>query len=73
VNGEVRQSSDTGYLIFGIAELIAFITSVMTLLPGDIIATGTPEGIGAIDAGDTVEVRVEGVGVLSNPVSNERF
>ena len=71
VNGEVRQSSDTSYLIFGIAELIAFITKAMTLLPGDIIATGTPEGIGAIDAGDTVEVRVEGVGVLSNPVSNE--
>jgi 2-keto-4-pentenoate hydratase/2-oxohepta-3-ene-1,7-dioic acid hydratase in catechol pathway len=68
VNGEVRQDSTTGDLIFGVPDLIAFISSVMTLLPGDIISTGTPAGIGPIVAGDTVSVEVEGVGVLENPV-----
>lgn len=68
VNGEVRQDSTTGDLIFGVPQLIAFISSVMTLLPGDIISTGTPAGIGPLVAGDTVSVEVEGVGVLENPV-----
>ena len=68
VNGEVRQDSTTADLIFGVPELVAFISAVMTLLPGDIISTGTPAGIGPIVAGDTVSVEVEGVGVLENPV-----
>ena len=70
VNGQVRQSSSTRELIFGVEHLIWFISSVMTLLPGDIIATGTPSGIGPIQAGDTVTIRIEGIGELTNPVEN---
>jgi 2-keto-4-pentenoate hydratase/2-oxohepta-3-ene-1,7-dioic acid hydratase in catechol pathway len=68
VNGERRQSSSTQELIFGIPRLIAHVTAVMTLLPGDIISTGTPAGIGQLNAGDRVTISVEGVGELSNPV-----
>jgi 2-keto-4-pentenoate hydratase/2-oxohepta-3-ene-1,7-dioic acid hydratase in catechol pathway len=68
VNGHVRQDSRTRELIFTIPELITFITSVMTLLPGDIISTGTPSGIGPISPGDSVTVHVEGVGALTNGV-----
>jgi 2-keto-4-pentenoate hydratase/2-oxohepta-3-ene-1,7-dioic acid hydratase in catechol pathway len=68
VNGSVRQSSSTRELIFPIPHLIAFISSIMTLLPGDIISTGTPAGIGPLEAGDSVTIRVEGVGELTNPV-----
>ena len=69
VNGVTRQSSSTKELIFPIPKLIAFISSIMTLLPGDIISTGTPSGIGPLQAGDTVTIRVEGVGELTNPVA----
>jgi 2-keto-4-pentenoate hydratase/2-oxohepta-3-ene-1,7-dioic acid hydratase in catechol pathway len=68
LNGEVRQESSTAKLHFGIPELIAFASRLMTLLPGDIIATGTPVGIGAMQPGDVVEVQVEGIGSLRNPV-----
>ncbi|HXT69569.1 MAG TPA: fumarylacetoacetate hydrolase family protein [Vicinamibacterales bacterium] len=68
VNGHVRQNSRTRELIFTIPELVEYISSVMTLLPGDIISTGTPSGIGPIRPGDNVTVHVEGVGALSNPV-----
>ncbi|NQW03728.1 MAG: fumarylacetoacetate hydrolase family protein [Acidobacteria bacterium] len=68
VNGQVRQDSRTRELIFTIPELIAYITSVMTLLPGDIISTGTPSGVGPISPGDSVTVHVEGVGALTNGV-----
>lgn len=68
VNGERRQASSTRELIFGIPRLIAHITAVMTLLPGDIISTGTPAGIGPLQAGDRVTVKVEGVGELTNRV-----
>ena len=68
VNGAVRQSSSITQLIFPIPALVAFISNIMTLLPGDIIATGTPSGIGALTAGDRVTIRVEGVGELTNPV-----
>ena len=71
VNGQRRQSSSTRHLIFPIEHLIEFITFVMTLEPGDIVSTGTPEGIGPLAAGDTVTVKVEGVGELSNPVMAE--
>ncbi len=69
VNGTRRQASSTRELIFSIHRLVAFISSVMTLLPGDIISTGTPAGIGPLSAGDIVTVRVEGVGELTNPVA----
>jgi 2-keto-4-pentenoate hydratase/2-oxohepta-3-ene-1,7-dioic acid hydratase in catechol pathway len=69
VNGERRQSSSTAELIFGIPRLIAHITAVMTLLPGDVISTGTPAGIGPLAAGDLVTVKVAGVGELTNPVA----
>ena len=68
VNGTVRQHSSTRQLIFPVPDLVAFISAVMTLLPGDIISTGTPAGIGPLAAGDTVTVRVSGVGDLVNPV-----
>jgi len=69
VNGRVRQSSTTRELIFTVADLVEFISRVMTLLPGDVIATGTPAGIGPLEPGDTVTVRVEHVGELTNPVT----
>jgi len=69
VNGAVRQRSRTDQLIFDASYLVWFVSRVMTLLPGDIISTGTPAGIGPLQAGDVVEVEVEGVGVLRNPVS----
>jgi 2-keto-4-pentenoate hydratase/2-oxohepta-3-ene-1,7-dioic acid hydratase in catechol pathway len=68
VNGVRRQSSRTSQLVFSAAELVAYISAIMTLEPGDIISTGTPSGIGGLKAGDTVTVRVEGVGDLTNPV-----
>ena len=68
VNGELRQSAHTSDMIFDIPTLISFISHVMTLLPGDIVLTGTPSGIGELHSGDTVEVRIEGIGSLSNRV-----
>jgi 2-keto-4-pentenoate hydratase/2-oxohepta-3-ene-1,7-dioic acid hydratase in catechol pathway len=68
LNGELRQSSRTSQLIFPIAELVAFISQVMTLFPGDIISTGTPSGVGPMKSGDTIEIRVEKVGRLINKV-----
>ena len=68
VNAERRQASSTRDLIFPVAELVAFISGVMTLLPGDIISTGTPAGIGPLLPGDVVRVTVAGVGDLVNPV-----
>ena len=68
VNGEMRQGSSTKQLIFPIPMLIAYISANMTLLPGDIISTGTPSGIGPLQAGDTVTIKVEGVGELTNSV-----
>jgi 2-keto-4-pentenoate hydratase/2-oxohepta-3-ene-1,7-dioic acid hydratase in catechol pathway len=71
VNGERRQASNTKHLLFVIEYLVEFITFVMTLEPGDVISTGTPEGIGPLTAGDTVTVKIEGVGELINPVAAE--
>ncbi|HEY3264517.1 MAG TPA: fumarylacetoacetate hydrolase family protein [Actinomycetota bacterium] len=68
VNGDTRQSATTAELVFGVATVIEYITEVMTLLPGDVVLTGTPEGVGKLEPGDRVEVEVEGVGVLVNPV-----
>jgi 2-keto-4-pentenoate hydratase/2-oxohepta-3-ene-1,7-dioic acid hydratase in catechol pathway len=76
VNGEVVQDANTGLMIFSVAETIAFISRLMTLMPGDIVATGTPAGVGfkrqppvLLQPGDLVEVELEKVGTLSNPVT----
>ena len=69
VNGEVRQNGNTGQMVFGCDVIIEFITSVMTLLPGDVILTGTPSGVGPLAAGDVVEVEIEGIGVLRSSVA----
>ncbi|MSO56421.1 MAG: FAA hydrolase family protein [Acidobacteria bacterium] len=68
VNGEKRQSSNTRQLIFSVGQLVAFVSAVMTLLPGDVIATGTPAGVGPLKAGDQVVVKIAGIGELANPV-----
>ena len=68
VNGEIKQSGNTCDLIFSVPKLVSFISGIMTLMPGDIIATGTPEGIGPIKPGDSVEIRIEGIGTLRNHV-----
>jgi 2-keto-4-pentenoate hydratase/2-oxohepta-3-ene-1,7-dioic acid hydratase in catechol pathway len=66
LNGQIRQQTRTSQLIFSVATLVSFISHVMTLLPGDVIATGTPRGIGPMQAGDIVEVKIEGIGTLRN-------
>jgi len=69
VNGSERQRGSTGDMVFDPYALLAFISNIMTLLPGDLVATGTPEGVGRLQPGDEVEVEVGGLGVLRNPVS----
>ncbi len=68
VNGDLRQSGSTADMVFGVSELLSYVSHVMTLLPGDVILTGTPAGVGPIEPGDKVEVEIEGIGVLMNPV-----
>ncbi|MEX0985530.1 MAG: fumarylacetoacetate hydrolase family protein [Actinomycetota bacterium] len=68
LNGDTRQRASTTDLTFGVATLIEYVTSFMTLLPGDVLLTGTPEGVGKIVNGDVVEVEVDGIGVLRNEV-----
>ncbi len=68
VNGERRQASRTSDMIFDVYELVSFVSSVMTLLPGDAVLTGTPSGVGPVVAGDVIEIRIEGVGSLINHV-----
>jgi 2-keto-4-pentenoate hydratase/2-oxohepta-3-ene-1,7-dioic acid hydratase in catechol pathway len=71
VNGEVRQSGNTRDFIFPLDVVVRYISRVMTLEPGDLIATGTPSGVGPVVARDVVEVSIEGIGVLRNPVADE--
>jgi 2-keto-4-pentenoate hydratase/2-oxohepta-3-ene-1,7-dioic acid hydratase in catechol pathway len=71
LNGERRQHSNTKNLIFGPHQLVSFISRVMTLLPGDVIATGTPSGIGPMAIADQIDVVIEGIGTLSNHVVAE--
>jgi 2-keto-4-pentenoate hydratase/2-oxohepta-3-ene-1,7-dioic acid hydratase in catechol pathway len=71
VNGEIRQSATTADMVFSVAELIAYISQVMTLEPGDVILTGTPSGVGHLQPGDVVEVEIEGIGTLRNPVVSQ--
>ena len=69
VNGEVRQRGTTADMIFSLADVIAFVSRIMTLYPGDLISTGTPPGVGPLVAGDRVEVEIEGIGVLHHGVA----
>jgi len=71
VNSELRQQGNTRDFIFPLDIVIRYISRVMTLLPGDLIATGTPSGVGPLKAGDVVEVTVQGIGTLRNPVADE--
>ncbi|MGY0500778.1 fumarylacetoacetate hydrolase family protein [Nocardia sp. FBN12] len=72
VDGEIRQRSRTSLFLHDIPKIIEWISSVMTLLPGDVILTGTPEGVGPLQAGQNVSVTVEGIGTLTNPVATKR-
>ncbi|HUY98302.1 MAG TPA: fumarylacetoacetate hydrolase family protein [Verrucomicrobiae bacterium] len=72
VNGEVRQTGSTSDMVFGIPQLLGFIASTLTLIPGDVILTGTPPGAAPLADGDVVEVEIEGIGGLSNPVAPGR-
>ena len=72
LNGERRQHSSTANMVFGVATLVSFVSRIMTLRPGDVIATGTPAGIGPMAPGDVVEIRVEGIGRLQNRLVTER-
>ncbi|OGD19305.1 MAG: hypothetical protein A2W03_18415 [Candidatus Aminicenantes bacterium RBG_16_63_16] len=71
LNGRLKQSSSTRHLIFPVAFLLSFISGIMTLCPGDIIATGTPAGVGPMEPGDRVDVQIEGIGTLSNTVMHD--
>lgn len=71
VNGEVRQSGSTSDLLFTVADLLVYLSRSFTLLPGDVILTGSPAGVGPLQPGDVVEVEIEGIGVLTNPVELE--
>ena len=68
VNDELRQDGNTAEMIFSIGEILQFVTSIMTLLPGDVILTGTPEGVGPIVPGDKVHAKIDTIGDLINPV-----
>ena len=72
VNGEIRQLSSTREMVFSVKQLIVYISSVMTLEPGDLILTGTPAGVGRLADGDKVEIEIEGIGILRNQVNEEK-
>jgi len=72
VNEEIRQMSSTREMVFNIPQLIVYISSIMTLNPGDVILTGTPAGVGRIDPDDKIQISIEGIGVLENLVKNDR-
>ena len=69
VNGQIRQDGNTNQMIFDCGFLLEFISAIMTLVPGDLILTGTPAGVGPLESGDVVEVEIEGIGVLRNDVA----
>ena len=71
-NGALKQDSGTHDLIFSVARVIEVASRVMTLEPGDLITTGTPSGVGPIQPGDRIDIEVEGIGILSNPVVEEQ-
>ena len=65
VDGQTKQDSSTAQMVFSVAEIIAYASAAFTLLPGDVILTGTPAGVGQVDEGDRIEVEVEGIGTLA--------
>lgn len=71
VDGEVKQAANTSQMVYPIAELISYITAFTTLLPGDVILTGTPAGVGPLVAGQQVSIEIDGIGVLTNPVIDD--
>ncbi|HZK40216.1 MAG TPA: fumarylacetoacetate hydrolase family protein [Atribacterota bacterium] len=71
-NGQLMQNSSTSNMIFKVDKIVSFVSKIMTLFPGDIIATGTPSGVGQLEAGDKVEVEIEGIGILKNKVFLEK-
>lgn len=71
VSGEERQSGRTSQMVFSVGDLVAAASAVMTLEPGDVLLTGTPAGVGPLRAGDVVDVEIQGIGILSNPVEDE--
>jgi 2-keto-4-pentenoate hydratase/2-oxohepta-3-ene-1,7-dioic acid hydratase in catechol pathway len=71
VNGTERQRGNATQMVFGIPQIVAYITRVMTLEPGDVIATGSPEGVGPLNEGDVVDVEISGVDMISNPVRRD--
>jgi 2-keto-4-pentenoate hydratase/2-oxohepta-3-ene-1,7-dioic acid hydratase in catechol pathway len=72
VNGEMRQMASTRDMLFNVRQLIAYITSIMTIEPGDVLITGTPAGVGLLQAGDRIQITIEGLGTLENPVTREK-
>ncbi len=71
VNGQLRQMASTRDMVFPVPQLLAYISSIMTLEPGDLLLTGTPSGVGLLSAGDEVQVEIGGLGMLTNPVRND--
>jgi 2-keto-4-pentenoate hydratase/2-oxohepta-3-ene-1,7-dioic acid hydratase in catechol pathway len=71
VNGKIRQQINTSDLLFSVAKLVSYISDAFTLLPGDVIITGTPAGVGAVKAGDVIEIEISGIGILKNTVEAE--
>ena len=71
INGKEKQNANTSDLLFGVSELISYISEAILLLPGDVIMSGTPSGVGPIKAGDEIEIEIEGVGILQNNVIDE--
>lgn len=69
VNGELRQMASTKEMIFPVSQIVSYISNIMTLFPGDVILTGTPAGVGSLEKGDNVEITIEGIGTLHNPVT----
>ncbi len=72
LNGHLKQDSSTSNFIFQVKFLISFISMIMTLYPGDIISTGTPPGVGPMDPGDTVQIAIDGIGILTNKIVNQK-
>ncbi len=72
VNGVTKQKSNTNQMIFNAFKLVSFVSAIMTLMPGDIISTGTPPGVGELQVGDVVEVEIEGIGILKNTVGGTK-
>jgi 2-keto-4-pentenoate hydratase/2-oxohepta-3-ene-1,7-dioic acid hydratase in catechol pathway len=73
VNGDMRQMGSTRDMVFSVRQLVAFASTIMTLEPGDVILTGTPAGVGPLTPGDVVEVAIQGLGVLRNPVEPSHY